>query len=234
MVEQRFHTALVVGSNPAVRTNMKYSIDQIPVISQNIYTTVLDSVNNLQIISDLDNYGVGTNQESPEHGWISRGFVQYEDIVVPVTPEITKLENKILGAMEELTGNTYLIDDMWAVNLIKNQSVIAHSHHSNLHAHPAEYYSIAYYPDAPLGSAELIFLAEWCGVMQKTCAVTPKTGMLVIFNSYMTHMTARHKLDDRRLVLSMNLSPSSPNKTPNADWSTYWNRPVIERPLIVE
>lgn len=212
---------------------MRYPIDQVPVVSQNVYTSILDDINNLQMVSDLDRYGIGINQNSPEHGWISRGFVQYEDIIVPITPEIKKLENAILKIMNDLTGKEYLISDMWAVNLVKNQSVIAHSHHSNLHAHPSEYYSIAYYPDAPSGSAELIFLAEWCGVMQRTCAITPRTGMLVIFNSYMTHMTARHKLDDRRLVLSMNLGPVSPNMEPNADWSAYWDRPVIDSPHIV-
>jgi len=212
---------------------MQLSLNQIPVISQNVYTAVLPDINNSQIISDLDNYGIGINQNSPEHGWISRGFVQYEDIIVPITPEITKLERIILGAMKSMTGKNYLIHDMWAVNLAYNQSVIAHSHHSNLHAHPAEFYSIAYYPDAPDGSAELIFLAEWCGVMQRTCAVKPETGMLVIFNSYMTHMTARHKLQQRRLVLSMNLGPETPNMEPNADWSAYWERPIIDAPVIV-
>lgn len=212
---------------------MRNQLQEIPVITQSIYTKTLESINHQQIKSDLDNYGIGINQESPERGWISRGFVQYEDIIVPVTPEIKKLEIEILSTMAEMTGKEYAIDDMWAVNLIKNQSVIAHSHHSNLHAHPSEYFSIAYYPEVPAGSAELIFMAEWCGVMKKTFAITPEVGLLVIFNSYMTHMTARHKIDEPRIVVSMNLGPKSPNKTPNADWSAYWNRPVIENPIIV-
>lgn len=212
---------------------MDNPINQIPVICQNVYTTICNGINNKQIISDLDNYGIPINQNSPEHGWISSGFIQYEDIIVPVTPEITKLEELILNSMVDITGKKYEIHDMWAVNLIKNQSVIAHSHHSNLHAHPSEFYSIVYYPDAPQGSAELIFLLEWCGVMQKTFAITPESGMLVIFNSYMTHMTARHKIDDRRLVISINLGPVNPNRTPNADWSAYWGRPAVANPLVV-
>lgn len=212
---------------------MSEKVKEIPVITQSVYVATLDSLNHKQIKSDLDNYGVGINQDSPEHGWISRGFVQYEDIIVPITPEISKMETVILGVMADLTGKEYEIHDMWAVNLIKNQSVIAHSHHSNLHAHPSEYFSIAYYPEVPIGSAELIFMVDWCGVMQKTFAITPEVGMLVIFNSYMTHMTARHKIEEPRIVVSMNLGPKNPNKTPNADWSAYWERPVVNDPLIV-
>jgi hypothetical protein len=212
---------------------MKTQITQVPVISQNIYTSVLTDLNNLQIISDIDNYGVGINKDSPQNGWVSNGFIQYEDIIVPITPEIRKLEEAILGVLLDITNTEYKIHDMWAVNLEKNQSVIAHSHHSNLHAYPGEYYSIAYYPDAPKGSAELIFLAEWCGVMQKTCAIAPEDGMLIVFNSYMTHMTARHKIDKRRLVVSMNLGPVNPNMDPNADWSGYWDRPFVSHPVIV-
>ena len=212
---------------------MSHEINQIPVISQNIYTIILPSLNNKQIVSDIDNHGVGVNQQTPETGWVSRGFIQYDDIIVPDTPEINKLEKLILEVMMQITNVEYVVSEMWAVNLEKNQSVIAHTHHSNLHIYPEEFYSVAYYPDAPPGSAELIFSANWCGVMSNTYAVTPQTGMAIIFNSYMTHMTARHKLDDRRLVLSMNLGPLNPNMSPNAEWSVYRNRPVVSNPAAV-
>jgi len=206
---------------------------EIPIIRQSIYKTYLDEINHDQVASDLRLYSVPIKQECPEHGWVSRGFVQYEDLVVPVTPEIVRLEKVILSVLEKMTGNEYEIHDMWSVDLIKNQSVIAHSHHSNLHSHPEEYYSIAYYPEVPDGSAELIFSTQWCGIMQGNFAVKPEVGMLVIFNSYITHMTARHKVDAPRRVLSMNLGPKNPSNLPNADWSVYWNRPVIDNPVIV-
>ena len=70
---------------------MKTQITQIPVISQNIYTSFLTDLDNLQIISDIDNYGVGINENSPadagkKNQWVSNGFVQHEDIIVPITP----------------------------------------------------------------------------------------------------------------------------------------------------
>jgi len=206
---------------------MNKIFEQVNIINQNIYVTYLDNINHDKVALDIEKYSIGIEKESPEYGWISRGFVQYEDLVVPVTAEITKLEDAILSSMTELTGKEYQIDDMWSVKLIKNQSVIAHSHHSNLHAHPDEYYSIAYYPQVPDGSAELIFMSDWCGIMQTTKSIAPKKGMLVVFNSYLKHMTARHQIEESRLVVSMNLSPKQPNKNPNADWSVYWNRPII-------
>jgi hypothetical protein len=203
-------------------------VNTIPLIRQNVFTANLDGINHSKIASDIKSYGKTINQDCGEYGWISRGFVQYEDIVVPITPEITKLENTILNVIEELTGKKYKIDDMWAVNLLENQSVIAHSHYSNFHFHPDEYYSIAYYPEAGCDSAELIFTSSWCEHMNGTTSIKPATGMLVLFNSYIKHMTARQKSSSPRLVLSMNLSPIQPNVSPNADWSVYWDRPIID------
>ena len=212
---------------------MVRDINEVTLIKQSVFTTYLDEINHAQIASDISLYSVGIKQECPEYGWISRGFVQYEDLVVPVTPEVSKLENSILDSLFSLTGRRYEINDMWAVELVKNQSVIAHSHHSNMHAHPGEYYSVAYYPQVPNGSAELIFSTEWCGIMQGNVSVKPEVGLLVIFNSYVTHMTARHKVDEPRIVVSMNLAPVEPTLTPNADWSVYWDRPIIDNPKIV-
>jgi len=202
-------------------------INVIPLIQQNVYTASVEEINHSRIASDVKLYGNTIKQDCEEYGWVSRGFVQYEDIVVPITPEIQKLENVILGVVKQMTGKEYKIDEMWAVNLLQNQSVIAHSHHSNLHIHPNEYYSLCYYPEADEDSAELIFTSNWCEHMSNTTAIKPKTGMIVLFNSYLTHMTARQKSKSPRLVLSMNLSPLEPNTTPNADWSVYWNRPII-------
>lgn len=209
---------------------MSEEIKYINLIKQDIYTAKINSVNHKQVAFDIENYGKNIKKETPGYGHISRGFVQYEDIVMPVTPEILKLEKEIINILNKLNKKEYYIKDTWAVKLTKDQSVIAHSHHSNSHIHPEEYFSVAYYPSAPEGSAELIFSVEWCNIMKNTVAVKPENGLLVIFNSYITHMTARHSINDPRFVVSMNLSPKIPNCTPNADWSVYWDRPNIENP----
>lgn len=212
---------------------MNKKFNSINLIEQKIYTAILDEINHDQVALDINNYAETIAQETPGYGYISRGFVQYEDLVLPVTPEIKKLERSIIEYMNFIFQKEYIINDTWAVKLVENQSVIAHSHHSNNHIYPEEYFSIAYYPQVPSGSAELIFSTDWCGTMKNTYAVKPQKGLLVIFNSYLLHMTARHKIKEERLVVSMNLSPRYPKKTPNADWSVYWNRPIIESPIIV-
>jgi len=212
-------------------TNKKImQLERISLIELGVWVGKIDEVNPKQISSDIHNYAQTIDQECPDYGVISRGFVQFEDLVMPITPEVTKLETAVKARLHHLTGRDYEIHDMWAVDLEYNQSVIAHSHHSNLHVHPHEYYSVTYYPQVPEGSAELVFNYDYCNMMSGTASVKPEVGTCVIFNSYIQHMTSRNKSDTSRLVVSMNLGPVDPTVDPNADWSVYWNRPVIENP----
>jgi hypothetical protein len=207
-------------------------INTIPLINQNIFTSQLLDIDNEQIVSDINLYGFPVNADCEEYGSVSRGFVQYEDTVVPVTPEFTKLEKLIVQIVDEVTNRKYKIDEIWAIKLMPGQSVIAHSHYKNHHTHPGDYFSIAYYPSAPLDSADLIFSAHWCGYMHNTISVKPQDGLLIIFNSFITHMTARQMIESPRIVVSMNLSPIEPRVNPNADWGIYTDRPIIESPVV--
>lgn len=113
------------------------------------------------------------------------------------------------------------ITEIWSLTLNKGESVSAHSHRSNTHMDPSEYYSIAYYPSAPVDCSKLIFDVSWCNTIENLVHITPQTGMLVLFNSYIKHFTDRHPLDISRVVVSANLCPEEPNKTPVPDWSAY-------------
>lgn len=202
-------------------------IEKKNLIDLNIWVGKIEDINHEQISYDIKNHAKTIEQSCPDYGSISRGFVQFEDLVMPVTAEVIKLENKIKQILFDLFHKEYKIDDTWAVDLIENQSVISHTHYSNLHLDPSEYYSVTYYPQVPTGSAEIIFDYSYCNVMNGLHSVKPEVGTFVIFNSYIKHMTSRNKSKDSRLVVSMNLSPVSPRLTPNADWSVYWDRPVI-------
>lgn len=201
---------------------------KVPLIDLSIWTGKLDNVDPIKIADDIKNYARTIEQECPDYAAISRGFVQFEDLVMPVTKEITKLEKTVAEKLEELFGKEYKLNDTWAVDLIKNQSVISHTHHSNLHADPSEYYSVVYYPQVPDGSAELIFSYNYCNLISGVKSVKPEVGTFVIFNSFIQHMTSRNQSDESRLVVSMNWGPVEPNVSPNADWSVYWDRPLIE------
>lgn len=200
-------------------------INEIPLIRLSAFSSVLDNVDNEAIARQMYSQAVPIEQESPDYGWISRGFVQFEDLIVPISPEITALEESIKMVIAMISGKECIIDDIWGVVLEKNQSVLAHSHKSNLHHHPQEHYSFAYYPDAPDGSAELMFMVGYCDTMQHVVPIKPRPGLLVVFNSFIYHMTARHALEQKRLVISGNTSPIRPNENPNADWTVYHERP---------
>ena len=52
--------------------------------------------------------------------------------------------------------------------------------------------------------------------------VKAETGSLVIFNSFIMHMTNRHQnKDENRIVVSANFWPKQPDTTPTQDWSAY-------------
>ena len=208
-------------------------INIVPLINQNIFTSNLLNINNKQIVSDIHLYGLPVSSECEEFGSMSRGFVQYEDTIVPVTPEFTKLEQSILSVVNQISQQENKIDEIWAIRLFPGQSVIAHNHYKNSHTHPEDYFSISYYPYAPQNSADLIFSGNWCGYMHSTVSIKPENGLLIIFNSFVNHMTARQMVDDERIVVSMNLSPLNPKTTPNADWSIYKDRPIIASPEVV-
>jgi ectoine hydroxylase-related dioxygenase (phytanoyl-CoA dioxygenase family) len=203
-------------------------IEKRNLIDLNIWVGKIEDLDHDQIANDIKNYAKTIEQDCPQYGSVSRGFVQFEDLVMPVTPEIIKLEKTIKDILFNLFHKEYEISDTWAVDLIENQSVISHTHYSNLHLDPSEYYSITYYPQVPEGSAELVFDYNYCNVMNGIYSVKPEVGTFVIFNSYIKHMTSRNKSKESRLVVSMNLGPVKPRVTPNADWSVYWDRPVID------
>jgi len=199
---------------------------KVPLIDLGIWVGKFEDIDSNKISDDIKKYSKTIEQSCPDYGAISRGFVQFEDLVMPVTKEVTKLETAVADKLKELFGKEYKLLDTWAVDLVKNQSVISHTHHSNLHADPSEYYSVTYYPQVPEGSAELVFTYNYCGIMNGVKSVKPEVGTFVIFNSYIQHMTSRNQSEESRLVVSMNWGPVQPNVSPNADWSVYWDRPT--------
>lgn len=146
----------------------------------------------------------------------------YEDTPFPQSGvESTKLKARMIEAVSYVAGKEMFLDAIWAIFLNRGNSVSAHTHKSNTHMYPMEYYSAAYYVNAPIGSAKLIFNVNYCNTIEETHCVNPETGMLVIFNSFVSHMTDRHNNDTPRLVVSGSFSPVNPNLTPQPDWSGY-------------
>lgn len=178
-------------------------------------------------ISGIDNKKLF--QEIQEHsGVIGANFLAdknhtyYEDKKYPFgQPESEKLIEALNNAVSTSLGKEMQMEAIWTLTLENGQSVSMHSHKSNLHMRPSEYFSIAYYVNAPEGSADLIFETDYCGTIENQTRISPETGMLVIFNSFIRHMTNRHDSNEKRIVVSANFTPVNPDTTPTQDWSAY-------------
>ena len=189
----------------------------IPLINLNAYVLALDGIDN-SVLSSIVLSG-----KEPDTGefMVEHNHTYFEDTVLPKCPEVTSLCRVIENSVSGVLGAEYVIEAIWGLVLNQGQSVMMHSHKSNAHLHPSDFYSIAYYPCVPEGSAELIFSLTHCNTVEQAIAIKPEEGMLVIFNSYIPHMTSRHMAEEPRIVISANLFPVSPNNRVVPDWTPY-------------
>ena len=189
-------------------------------INLEVFTTTIESVNNEKILNELSEYGSSMDKKYIDSYLDGNNHTYYEDTKFPKSaPECLRLYDEIESTVSGFLNKKMKITEIWSLTLNKGESVSAHSHRSNTHMDPSEYYSIAYYPSAPMDCSKLIFDVSWCNTIENLVHITPHTGMLVLFNSYIKHFTDRHSQDESRVVVSANLCPEEPNKTPVPDWS---------------
>ena len=194
------------------------NIDVINLFSLNVYTSYLNNIDNNLILKEIEEHSGSipdVKDPYPAHTF-------YEDRTFPFNmPECKKLFFEIERTVSSALNRPMNIDSIWTLSLEKGQSVTAHTHKVNTHLYPEEYFSISYYINAPENSADLIFTTSHCNAIETSTAIAPKTGMLIMFNSFINHMTNRHYNEEPRVVVSANLSPVKPNLSANPDWSAY-------------
>jgi hypothetical protein len=195
------------------------NVERINLIQIDVLRTKLSGIDNNKLIEEV----VNTRGEIDETYLEDKHHTYYEDKRYPFGyVESEKLINKLTEAVSAILGRQMILSEIWTLTLEHGQSVAAHSHKSNTHLHPEEYFSIAYYPSAPSGSADLIFMANAANTIDNSIVIKPETGDLIVFNSYLNHMTNRHRnKDEARIVISANFIPENPNPTPTQDWSAY-------------
>ncbi len=186
--------------------------------SLNVYTSYLKDINNNIILKEIQEHSGSipdVKDPYPAHTF-------YEDRTFPFEkPECKKLFKEIEKTVSSILNREMKINSIWTLSLEKGQSVTAHTHKVNTHLYPEEYFSISYYINAPKDSADLIFTTSHCNTIETSTAITPETGMLIVFNSFINHMTNRHYNEQQRVVVSANLSPVNENLSENPDWSAY-------------
>ena len=195
------------------------NVETIPLIAINVLKTSIDGIDNAKLVDEIKN----TRGEIDKSYLEDQHHTYYEDKRYPFgMPESEKLIIKLTDTVSSVLGKEMELSEIWTLTLDEGQSVAAHSHKSNMYIHQEEYFSIAYYPNAPENSADLIFMATACNTIETSITIPPRTGDLVIFNSYLMHMTNRHRNKEKqRIVISANFAPKSPNVKPSQDWSAY-------------
>jgi hypothetical protein len=191
----------------------------INLLSIDVFKLKLSGINNNILVQEI----CAQNGELDVMYLEDKHHTYYEDKRYPFgMPESEKLIGVITDAVNSVIDKEMVLEDIWTLTLEDGQSVAAHSHKSNKHMNDSEYFSIAYYPHAPDGSADLIFLIDACNTIEKSISITPQTGDLVVFNSYLMHMTNRHRNNQlNRIVVSANFAPLRPDNRATQDWSAY-------------
>lgn len=187
-----------------------------------VYTTTIVDVDNALLLQELEQTSNAIPSQLRDGFGSLTNQTYFEDMSFPYgSPESGKLLTFISMAVSDLCQREMLISEAWAIKLHHGQSVMAHSHRVNTHMFPSEYYSVAYYADAPEDSAKLVFEVGHSNIEESIHMITPSTGMLVIFNSYLKHMTTRHNALTPRTVISANLVPAEPQRQACPDLSAY-------------
>ena len=200
------------------------NFDQINLINLSVYSLIIDDIDNDQIYQDIVKF---QKKLEPKSGFLSTEndatyFASYEDGTFPKeSKECNKLKDKITAAVCSVLQKEMILESIWSLILKNGESVSVHSHKSNTHMYPNDYFSIAYYVKTPPGSAKLFFEAPYCNTIENLISVEPKNGTLLIFNSFIKHFTERHLVNEDRVVVSANFIPKQPNLKPIPDWSAY-------------
>jgi|694.fasta_scaffold00969_37 hypothetical protein len=186
-------------------------IREIPLIQQSVFESTITSIDNFALVNELNKFY--SNPENSQN---------LADVRFPEAgPETLKLENEISLRVNTVAQKQMICKQFWMLSMSSGGSVPQHNHKNNYQLHPEEYYSVAYYPSAPEGGANIHFYASYCNTMQKRIVVKSSVGKLVIFNSYLDHYTDRHWSDDPRICISANYKPAEPDKTVVSDWSSF-------------
>lgn len=194
-------------------------VEKINLVLIDVLKTKIVGIDNQKLINEI----LSTHGDIDENYLKDKHHTYYEDKRYPFGQvESEKLIDNLTQVVSIALNKEMVLDEIWTLTLEHGQSVAAHSHKSNSHMKPEEYFSIAYYPSAPENSADLIFLITAGNTIENSIVIKPKTGDLVIFNSYLMHMTNRHRnKEHNRIVISANFSPKYPDVSPRQDWGAY-------------
>jgi len=156
---------------------------------------LLDEVDNQQIIADvLEERDIKINFGSEDSS--------IEDSFLPKTPAVKQLLGKIDIIVKSI--NKYLVmgDEAWTHLVEPNQSTMFHTHQDP--GPPG--LSFVYWANFPKKSGNFVGILQ-VDKYRHFQEVVPKAGDLVVFPTYLPHMTARNCSNQTRISISGNYYP---------------------------
>ena len=181
----------------------------------------IKQLNNFENINDeLKSYIYQARKENPDgvkksnvNGWHSQGFDLKNQSLKNF---ITEISNNIGSAIKDMNWDldtqTARITSMWAI-INKDRAFNERHHHGNSSL------SAAYYVKAEKNAGDLIFFdprqanvfhhptsKEANSLNCQVQSVTPRSGTLVLFPSYLEHKVAENLSNEERVVVSFNVS----------------------------
>jgi hypothetical protein len=116
-------------------------VEKINLVSIDVLKTKITGIDNVKLLEEI----VGVHSEIDSAFIDDKHHTYYEDRKYPFGMiESEKLIDKLTERVSAAIGRDMVLNDIWTLSLEFGQSVSAHSHKSNTHLHPEEYFSIAY------------------------------------------------------------------------------------------
>ena len=125
-----------------------------------------------------------------------------EDVLLPKTPAVTQLLDKIDIVVKSINKHLVMGDEAWTHLVEPNQSTMFHTHQDP--GPPG--LSFVYWVTVPEKSGELIGIIQ-VDKYRHFHKIEPKAGDLVVFPTYLPHMTARNCSNKTRISISGNYYP---------------------------
>jgi len=156
---------------------------------------LLNEVNNTQLIADvLEERDIKMNFGSEDSS--------IEDSSLPKTPAIKHLLEKIDNVIKTINKHLILGDEAWTHLVEPEQSTMFHTHQDP--GPPG--LSFVYWVNVPEKSGNLIGILQ-VDKYRHFHEITPRAGDLVVFPTYLPHITSRNCSKETRISISGNYYP---------------------------
>jgi uncharacterized protein (TIGR02466 family) len=172
-----------------------------------VYTIELENIDNGTLENFVANLAKTTSSKNRSNsgGWQS-------DVLSPEAGEITFLLDRCLDVCQEVSNIWKLSKQIIAKNYWIN--INRKNNFNYPHFHPRSLFSGVYYVNAAADSGNLVikrpdiqehYVDNFNSIYtQKNFCITPKTGLFVVFPSYLCHFVEQNLSEEPRISIAIN------------------------------